>query len=75
MSKKPDRTTTSAFGISGRQSHDSSPFYAGRLYQDQPQENLTGYVENPLPENCMDRILCRSSEEMSELPDSSFTWW
>lgn len=71
MSKKQDRTTTSAFGTSGRQSHDSSPFYAGRLYHDQPQENLAGYVENPLPENCMDRILCRSSEEMSELPDSS----
>jgi len=71
MSKKPDRTTTSAFGISGRQNHDSSPFYAGRLYHDQPQENLTGYVENPLPEDCVDRILCRSSEEMSELPDSS----
>ena len=70
MSQKQDRTTTSAFGISGRQSHDSSPFYAGRLYHDQPHENMTDFLENPLPEDCVDRILCRSSEEMSELPDS-----
>ncbi|OGO25830.1 MAG: SAM-dependent methyltransferase [Chloroflexi bacterium RBG_16_54_11] len=71
MGKKPGRTTTSSFGIAGRASHDSAPFYAGRLYHDQPQESITEFAENPLPESCLDRLFCCSSESMPELPDNS----
>ncbi len=69
MEKKRRRTTTSAFGTAGRENHDSAPFYAGRLYQDQPQEQTVNLMENPVPAECLDSILCRSSENMSDLPD------
>lgn len=71
MGTKRRRTTTTAFGTPGRRSHDSAPFYAGRLYQDQPTESPADYVENPVPAECLDRILCCSAEEMSDLPDAS----
>jgi modification methylase len=71
MGEKRQRTTTSTFGITGRKNHDSTPFYAGRLYLDQPQEDNTTVIENPVPADCLDRIFCASSEEMSQLPDSS----
>jgi hypothetical protein len=38
MSRKRQRTTTSPFGSAGRVSHNADPFYASRLYADQPQE-------------------------------------
>ena len=69
MEKKRRRTTTSAFGTAGRENHDSAPFYAGRLYQDQPQEQTVNFIENPVPAECLDSILCRSAENMSDLPD------
>ena len=71
MVTKRRRTTTTAFGTPGRRNHDSAPFYAGRLYQDQPVETPSDYVENPVPAGCLDRILCCSAEEMSDLPDAS----
>jgi modification methylase len=71
MGKKRHSTTTSAFGTAGRENHDSARFYAGRLYQDQPQESQTHFIENPVPAGCLDGIFCRSSEGMPELPDSS----
>ena len=71
MEKKRRRTTTSAFGTPGRENHDSAPFYAGRLYQGQPQEQTVNFMENPVPAECLDSILCRSAENMSDLPDNS----
>ena len=38
MSPKRQHTTTSPFGTAGRVSHNADPFYASRLYSDQPQE-------------------------------------
>jgi site-specific DNA-methyltransferase (adenine-specific) len=67
MSKKR-RTTTSPFGTAGRVNHDSAPFYAGRLYLDQPQESQADFVENHL--RIPDRIYCHTSEDMAELPDN-----
>ena len=64
-------TKTSAFGSPGRFGHDSSTFYAGRLYEGISTSTKVKYVENPLPENVADRIVCKSSEKMDELPDSS----
>jgi len=69
MGKKGQRTTTSTFGIAGRKNHDSMPFYASRLYLDQPQEDVTSVIENPVPADCLDRIFSASSEDMSQLPD------
>jgi DNA modification methylase len=36
-----------------------------------PHEQVDGYAENPLPVECLDEIICASSEEMARLPDNS----
>ena len=65
------KTRTSAFGTPGRISHDSSRFYASKLYSQAPQEEETAYTENPVPMEYVDKIFCKSSESMAELPDHS----
>jgi len=65
------RTSTSSFGTGGRFSHDSSPFYSGRLYHNLQPEQVSEYIEQELPDEHRDRIFESSSEEMSELPDHS----
>ena len=64
-------TRTSAFGSPGRINHDSTPFYTSRLYEGLPKEEPVKYVENPIPPELIDKILCKSSEKMDELPDHS----
>jgi site-specific DNA-methyltransferase (adenine-specific) len=71
MTTKRKTTTTSAFGSPGRAGHDSRPFYAGKLYDGQPQAQETAYTENPIPANALDCIFCKSAETMTELPDCS----
>ena len=68
--KKP-RTQTSAFGTPGRISHDSSKFYASKMYDGiTPNKNVV-YIENPVPNEIINKTLCKSSEQMFELPDNS----
>lgn len=69
--RKRDRTTTSTFGAPGRVSHDASRFYGSRLYAGVNGGREIDYVENPLPEESVNRLFCKSSERMDELPDSS----
>ncbi len=69
--KKRRGTKTSAFGSPGRINHDSTPFYSSRLYEGLPREEKMQYIENPIPPQYLNKILCKSSEDMSELPDSS----
>ncbi|HEX78014.1 MAG TPA: site-specific DNA-methyltransferase [Dehalococcoidia bacterium] len=64
-------TQTSTFGSPGRFGHDASRFYASRLYEGLPEEQPVAYHENPLPTGVANRIFCKSSERMEELPDSS----
>jgi DNA modification methylase len=73
MQIKPPKkkTRTSAFGTPGRISHDSSRFYASKLYSQAPQEEEVAYTENPVPMEYVDQIFCKSSESMAELPDHS----
>ena len=77
MPKRPRRQTThtSPFGSPGRISHDATRFYASRLY-----EGLNGpaggelfepQVENPIPAEHLNRLFCKSSEAMDELPECS----
>ena len=70
MSKRKT-TQTSAFGSPGRAGHDSSAFYAGKLYDSQSQGQEVPYLENPIPSESLDRIYCHSAEAMTELPDCS----
>ncbi|MBI5473218.1 MAG: site-specific DNA-methyltransferase [Ignavibacteriae bacterium] len=64
-------TSTSAFGTSGRVGHDSSKFYASKLYDGLRQETNGSQVENPIPESSLNKIFLKSSERMDELPDGS----
>ena len=64
-------TKTSSFGSPGRINHDSSAFYASKLYKGMPLEKKVEYLVNPVPGKFLDRIYCKSSEKMTELPDNS----
>ena len=69
--KKKNGTKTSAFGSPGRINHDSSIFYSSRLYEEMPKEEITQYEEQSIPSNYLNKIFCKSSERMDELPDNS----
>jgi len=69
--KRRKRTQTSSFGTSGRIAHDSSLFYNSRLYEELPNNEDVVYVENAIPPQHLDKIFCKSSENMEELPDCS----
>lgn len=71
VTKKKKNTKTSTFGSPGRVNHNSSAFYASRLYKSLPKEQKIKYIENPIPEEYTDKIFCSSSESMKELPDNS----
>jgi len=63
-------TKTSKFGSGGRIAHNSSPFYERKIYKEFRNEPVQ-YMENNLPKEILNRIFCKSSESMSELPDNS----
>lgn len=69
MARRRAPTRTSGFGVSRRESHDSSGFYSRRLYDGKGEKKSAG-PEGCLPANCTDRVFCKSSEDMGELPDS-----
>lgn len=64
-------TQTSSFGSAGRESHDSSTFYESKLYDQIPKTRKVTYIENPIPANYLNTIICKTSERMEELPDHS----
>ncbi|NWF93226.1 MAG: site-specific DNA-methyltransferase [Syntrophaceae bacterium] len=71
LNRRRTGTKTSTFGSPGRIGHDSTPFYTSRLYEGLPKEEVFKYVENPVPFRFLDRIFCKTSEAMQELPDNS----
>jgi len=64
-------TATSSFGTPGRISHDSTKFYESRLYEGLNKGEKVEYVENEIQREKINRIFCKSSESMHELPDNS----
>jgi DNA modification methylase len=70
-SQRKKGTKTSSFGSPGRIGHDSTPFYNSKLYENISKEQNVEYIENTIDPQFIDRILCKSSEKMSELPDNS----
>jgi site-specific DNA-methyltransferase (adenine-specific) len=69
--RRKNGTKTSSFGTPGRINHDSTSFYNSRLYEGLNQEKNVKYVENPIDPENINKIFCRSSEVMTELPDNS----
>lgn len=64
-------TKTSKFGSSKREGHDSSIFYGGKLYWGLNAKPSESRPENKVPASVLDKILCKDSREMNELPDRS----
>lgn len=64
-------TKTSAYGSPGRVNHDSGSFYKSNLYDGMPKEEKVEYEENPISNENIDSIFCKTSENMEELPDNS----
>jgi len=64
-------TQTSSFGTSGRINHDSSKYYNSRLYDNINNEKKVTYFENQIDLVNINKIFCKSSEVMSELPENS----
>jgi len=69
--RRKSGTKTSTFGSPGRINHDATPFYKSRLYEGLPNEEFVKYAENPIPPQYLDKIFCKSSEKMVELPENS----
>ena len=67
--KKRDDTETSRFGAPARICHDASRFYKSRLYEDVNEEQRTLPKEFVLAQEKCNKIFCKSSEYMNELPD------
>jgi DNA modification methylase len=63
-------TETSDFGVSRREGHDSSKFYRRKLYDNKNNSTNSASTENAVPPEYVDKVLCKSSENMDELPDS-----
>lgn len=64
-------TATSSFGTPGRISHDSTKFYKSRLYEGLNKGKKVKYIENEILKEKINRIYCKSSGRMDELPDDS----
>jgi len=70
--RRKEGTETSSFGSPGRFGHDSSKFYNSRLYEGLPKEkDKVVYFENEINKDLLNKIFCKSSEHMEELPDNS----
>jgi len=55
-------TKTSSFGTPGRINHDSSKFYASKLYEGFDNGKKVKFVENQVPREYLNQIFCKSSE-------------
>jgi modification methylase len=64
-------TQSSSFGTPGRINHDSSKFYNSKLYHGRLVDNKIKYFENEIPKDKINKIYCKSSESMDDIPDSS----
>ena len=69
--QKRTATETSSFGTPGHINHDSTKFYKSRLYEGIRNSKKVKYIENKIPDKNFNRIFCKSSEIMDELPDNS----
>ncbi|KJR43471.1 adenine-specific DNA-methyltransferase [Candidatus Magnetoovum chiemensis] len=64
-------TKTSAFGSPGRINHDASEFYKSKLYDGKEIKNTVNVIENKMPIENLNKIYCKSSENMDDLPNYS----
>lgn len=63
-------TSTSSFGVSNRENHNSSNYYNSRLYEGFLDQKDVGEIQE-FPDNLKNRLFCRDSRDMSIIPDNS----
>ena len=71
INNRKNGTKTSVFGSPGRINHDSSKFYNSKLYEGLTNIKNIKCYENQINQKYINKIFCKSSESMSELPDNS----
>lgn len=65
------KTQTTSFGSIVRESHSSKKFYSSKLFEDFKIPKKIEYKEVKIDEKDLDRLYCKSSETMDEVPDDS----
>lgn len=67
----PRKTETTTFGSVVRESHSSKKFYSSKLFKGFEIPKNIEYRETKIDEKDLDRLYCKSSERMDEIPDDS----
>lgn len=65
------KTKTVSFGSIVRESHDSKKFYNSKLFSQFHIEKNVEFKEFEIDKGSLDKIYCKSSENMDEIPDNS----
>jgi len=65
------KTQTSSFGSVLRESHSSKKFYNSKLFEDFKIPKKIDYKESAIDSADLNKLYCKSSEKMDEIPDSS----
>lgn len=65
------KTQTATFGSVLRESHSSKKFYSSKLFQEFQIPKNIEFKESEIPENDLNKLYCKSSENMDEIPDNS----
>lgn len=68
-----NQTSTSSFGVSKRENHDSTKFYDSKLYDHLVKPRKVNYVDNSsdISNDVLDNILQEDSRKMDLIPDKS----
>ena len=71
MTPRQKGTQTSSFGAGARENHDAGAYYSRNLMPIGIDADIDPkpQPENLLPENARNKIFCKSSEQMDDLPD------
>ena len=67
----PRKTQTTTFGSVVRESHSSKKFYSSKLFKGFEIPKNIEYRETKIDVKDLDRLYCKSSERMDEIPDNS----
>ncbi len=65
------KTQTTSFGSIVRESHDSKKFYNSKLFSDFKVPDNVDFKETKIDKKDLNKLYCKSSELMDELPDNS----
>lgn len=65
------KTQTSSFGSVLRESHSSKKFYSSKLFEEFEIPKNIEFRESKIPEDDLNKLYCKSSENMDDIPDNS----